>query len=167
MDEVNFITMLRFFWLDTSALVKIFIEEEGSAEIKKVFKDFHQNIFYTTEFCVYEYYNVLKRKYLHNQLIDEETYLRSIFILSTYLKLGTIRYNDTKDSFESIFLQTRKIVKKYSLDYSDAIQFVLIQKGLLETLAGESRPVLITSDKGMIRAAELENIIYWNSKISI
>lgn len=162
MNENNFITMLRSFWLDTTAIVKIYYDERGSQEIRKVFNNKTSNNFYTTEFCVYEYYNVLKRKFLTDRVIDEDNYLRLIFMLSMDIRLKTIQYNDTQEGPDVLFLQTKEVIQKYGFDYTDAIQFVLIRKGLLGILAGESKPILITSDSGMIKAAKSENILFWN-----
>ena len=162
MDEVSFIMMLRFFWLDTSAIVKIFCDEPGSWEIRKVFNNKPNNIFYTSEFCVYEYYNVLKRKFLKDKVISEDNYLKLVFTLSMNIRLKTIKYIENDENPDVLFLQTKEVIQKYGFDYADAIQFILIRKGLLGSLAGESQPVLITSDNEMIAAANAENIKYWN-----
>ena len=44
------------------------------------------------------------------------------------------------------------------LDAADALQFSAIRHGLLGTLAGESRPHLVTADGGLAEAAKLEEI---------
>ena len=63
----------------------------------------------------------------------------------------------------------RKIVEKYKLDYSDALQLWSIKRGRLSPFAVEAEPnvyesalVLITADKGLASAAESEGIKVWN-----
>ena len=50
----------------------------------------------------------------------------------------------------------------YTLDFSDSLNIVLLRSGFYSHLAGESKPVLVASDKKLLRAARSEGIVTWN-----
>jgi len=161
MVELEKNNMTRFFWLDTSALIKLIINEKGSKDLEKIFN--HPTyFFYSTEFCVYECYSALKRKLFREKSIDGEKYLRSIFMMMSYVENNQVRFSDIGEDYSVIFNETKQIIEEYSMDFIDAVQFILLSKGLLSKLAGESRPVLVTSDKNMIKVAKYKNIETWN-----
>ena len=160
-DNLEHYSTLRFFWLDTSAIVKLFIKEQGSDVISEVFSHRPGDNFYSTEYCIYEFFNVLKRK-LTNECFPLENYLRAIFILQSHVRSRALKLYSFDSNYVQLFNDTRDIIRKYSLDYTDAIQFVLMKQGFLSGLAGESKPVLVSSDKDMVKAAKSENIRTWN-----
>ena len=154
---------LKIFWLDTSALAKIFLDEPGSHELRIEFNGQPGHFFYTTDYCKYELFNVLKRKLLHERSIDLESYFRHIFILNTYVKTGQLKIDDTEDKTTTIWTETILLAEKYNFDYTDAIQFILIKRGFLNIFrGGESEAVLVTSDKNMKKAANGENMKNWD-----
>ena len=61
---MNSISLVNF--IDTSALVKALVKEDGSDKILPLFEG--GTPFYTTELCVGETLGVLKLKYLRNDL---------------------------------------------------------------------------------------------------
>ena len=153
----------KIFWLDTSALVKLFINEPGSKELNSEFNGKPGNIFYSTDYCRYELFNVLKRKLVKDKSISHEEYLRHIFIISTYIKMNKIRIDDKDHNTNIIWQETKVFVEKYGIDYTDAIQFTLLKRGFLNIFkGGESEAILITSDQNMIKAAKAEDMRFWN-----
>ena len=56
-----------------------------------------------------------------------------------------------------IFSKVSEMIRKYNIDYADAIQFYAILNGKYNYDRLESS-LLITSDKGMVKAAEYNNI---------
>ena len=64
-----------------------------------------------------------------------------------------------------IFSKVSEMIRKYNIDYADAIQIYAILNGKYNYDRLESS-LLITSDKGMVKAAEYNNIRVWNCEES-
>lgn len=146
--------------------MKILIKERGSSELNAIFNGEPGNIFYTTDYCKYEVFNVLKRKLKAQKSIDAislREYFRNIRILSNYVRIGKITIDDADHDSGLIYIKTVALAEKYDLDYIDAIQFVLLQEGALNIFrGGESEAILVTSDGDMIGAAKGEKMPFWN-----
>ena len=162
---------IRIFWLDTSALVKLFIDERGSKELREEVSGKDWTFIYTIDYCKYEFFNVLKRKLItekKRESITEKSnalkdYFKYISILNTYIKNEQIKIDDMDDDTTIIWRDTRILAEKYEIDFTDAIQFALLQTGSLSMFkGGKSEAILVTSDTGMIKAAEGENMPFWN-----
>jgi predicted nucleic acid-binding protein len=154
---------LKIFWLDTSALVKIFIDEPGSLELRTIFEGKLGHVFFTTDFCKYEFFNVLKRKLMVDECISLSDYFKHIRVLSNYVRSGKIRIDDSDHETGDMYRRTVRLSTEYKLDWTDAIQFTLLQEGGLNVFkGGKSETILVTSDRPMIKAAKGENARFWN-----
>ena len=60
------------------------------------------------------------------------------------------------------FGEIRRILDPHRIDCSDALHIVMLKSGFYAALVGESRPVLVAADKGLLRAAKSEGILVWN-----
>ena len=96
MQEDNSENYLKLFWLDTSVLAKIFFNEKGSKEIKKIFNGNPDCQFYTSDYCRCEFINVLKRKLtdIINPITTED-YFKHIRVLSNYVRIKKLNIDDT------------------------------------------------------------------------
>ncbi len=163
---------LKIKYLDASALVKLYIDEIGSQELREFF-DSNTN-FHTTWLCLAEALACLKSKWNGRQSkniatkIDTETYFEATrkLIINWRMRIET---GDLELIVPSIPLKVEEIARKYNLDYSDALQLIAIKSGKYSNLAYESTPgvyesalVLITGDKPLESAAKSEEIRVWN-----
>jgi predicted nucleic acid-binding protein len=158
---------LKIKYLDASALVKLYIEKEekGIQHLRDFFNS--TTNFTTTWLCLAEAIGVFKRDYQRKKIELEEKYLKALLSLIIEWR-NRIESDDIKSDDPTIPIQVSKIMEKYKLDYSDALQLWSIKYGRLspsvvfENKFIESALVLITADKDLARAAESERIKVWN-----
>lgn len=150
---------LRPYLLDASALLKLFLDEPGSDRVRTLFQ--RASWIETTWLCVAETYGRLKALWLKGQ-IDEGKYLSSLFVLNTYLRDEKVTLTGQMVQDLQDYLTIRDLVQKHAIDFSDALQFVAIRESMKATLVGDSRPMLVTSDGGMLEVARLYGIVTWN-----
>jgi predicted nucleic acid-binding protein len=148
-------------YFDASALVKLYVTEEGSDKLRE-YVNLHPG-YVTTPFCFYETLSVLKAKLYREPKITENQYRKAAFELIAWFSYKE-RY-DIKDlnfTDPHILGAVQKIVESYSLDYSDAFQILSVKEGVYSCLVNESRPILVTADKKLTIAAREEGIRVWN-----
>jgi predicted nucleic acid-binding protein len=159
---------VRLKYLDASALVKLYIDEKGSQELREFFNA--GTNFFTTWLCLAEALNVMKRKW-NNEEIEEDRYLNGICSLIIEWR-DRIESGDIKSVNPSIPLKVRKISEKHKLDYSDALQLWAIKNGtyshtivISDKNVTDSALFIITSDKDLANAAKSEGIKVWNCEV--
>lgn len=151
-------------YLDTSALVKLFLDEEGSDN----FRDYYNNHvnFCCTDMTFYEAMNVLKARLFNGS--KKNQYFESIKKLKIMgwgvtkrgkLEIETIHINDF-----NVFKEVYEIAIKYDIDVADAIQIYAILKGKFSVLTGDSKTVLITADERLEEAAKGNSMKVWNCR---
>jgi len=151
-------------FLDTSALIKLFLDEQGSDRLK----DYYNNhvSFCCTEMTFYEAMNVLKSRLFKSN--KKNQYFESIKKLKIMgwgvTKRGKLEIEKIHITEHSIFKEVYYIAMKYDIDLADAIQLYAISNGRYWRLTGESKTVLITADEGLERAAQDNNIRVWNCR---
>jgi predicted nucleic acid-binding protein len=155
-------TAIRTHCLDASALVKHYINEDGSAELHDYLQGQAQANWYTTPFCLFEALGVLKRKYKSKRKSDtitqDEYHTAGHAMLAEYAARSKNLPDSTDIVDPLVFSQVKSLCQKYpKLDFSDAFQIVSVQeKSRLRW--GGSIPMLITADKYLGRAAEQEGL---------
>lgn len=156
MTQGNSGTALRANCLDASALVKLYVPEEGAAEILRAY--FHREpTKYTTPFCFYEALNCLKRKWVRDE-ITKENYLRSASDLCAWYRAISGHVKDLDFTSPTAFADARRIVEKTTLklDLSDAFQILSVKAGFFSNLIGDSATILVTADEDLAIAARNE-----------
>lgn len=160
-------------YLDASALVKLYIDENGSQQLRDFFQSNQPN-FRTTWLCLAEALGILKSKWIGNQSKDVATKIETdMYFEATRNLIINWRKRIESDDLElvdpSIPLKVAEMAKKYNLDYSDALQLITIKIGKYSHLFYESKPhvyqsalFLVTGDKDLAFAAESEGIRVWN-----
>ncbi len=152
--------LIRTHYLDASATVKLFINEDGGDTLRNYVAK--HSIFYMTSFCVAETFGVLKRKYLRNE-ITQDQYLSACDRLVGQLRDEVISVHDIYIADRQIYSEVEKIAKRYSLDISDAFQVISLKKGFFSPLKGTSSEcILITGDKQLANVARQENLRVWD-----
>lgn len=153
-------TAVRTHCLDTSALVKHYIHEKGSDELRPYLQG-HAN-WYTTPFCLFEALSVLKAKAKNKRRTDritEEQYHNAGFAMLTDFDARSKHLPDLDFVDPIVFSEVQSICRKYpTIDFSEAFQILSVKKGYFSPLCGDSQTVLVTADAELAKAAELEGL---------
>lgn len=152
---------IRTHYLDASAIIKLLVNEPSSDRINRYY---HQHsIFNTTSLCFAEALGVLKRKYLKQQITLEQ-YLGACDLLLAYVHPGSvgITIEEIEIKKRCAFQEVEALVKKYSIDVSDAFLIYTLKKGFFSALEDEWAPWLITGDSGLANAAKKEGLKVWD-----
>ncbi len=152
-------------YLDTSAIVKLFLDETGSDYLRAYYNS-HVN-FCCAEMTFYEAMNVLKSRLFKGnkkeQYFDNIRELRIMgwgwFSGKGKLEIETVQLNNV-DVFTTVY----DYAMKYDIDIADAIQIYAVLKGKYSVLTGDSLTVLITADDKLEKAATDNKIRVWNCR---
>lgn len=144
---------------DSSALVKLHVEEDGSDIIRSYFAS--EATKYTTPFCFYGALGVLKVKWMYQNEITKDQYLKAAFRLTAWYGATTRRINDVDFQSPIIAKDVHRLVDETSLDLSDAFQIISVKQGFFSRMAGDSKTILVTGDKKLASAARKEGIRTW------
>lgn len=149
-------------YLDASVAVKVFCKEPGSEDITEYVIRNSSVMCYVTEFALYEILGVLKAKWNRKELNDD-SYTLAIAKLEGFLDEGLIQIDaDFKPHDRRIIHELGQMVKKYKIDYSDALQIYAVMNGKRKHYAHESKTVLVTADSGLAKAAKTEGLRVWH-----
>ena len=151
-------TYFRASYFDASAIIKVLVEEPDSLPVAQYFKGPHP--FYMTSLCFAEALGVLKAKYFRRQSIPEKGYLNRSYLLTVWVRDRRITLDEVPLTEPEVFEEA--IVKRYQIDTSDALQIVTIKNGKFSNFAGESKPLLITADSDLAKAARNEGVKVWD-----
>jgi len=145
--------------LDASALVKLYVREEGSDVLQRYFQD--QATPYTTPLCFYEALTTLKVKWLYRKEITKDEYLKAAFSMAAWFSHVSMQVRDLNFLLPEVFHNARSIAERHGLDLSDAFQILSVKEGFFSALAANSRTVLVTADRELANAAKQEGILAW------
>jgi predicted nucleic acid-binding protein len=153
---------IRTHYLDTSALVRLLVKEECSAALLTYIGP-HATRF-VTSLCFAETLGVLKAKRFRKKdpELSAEQYLSACEELMAHVRNGTLEIEDIRISQKDTYDEVEHLASKYSLDTSDAFQLVTLKRGILSSLEGESRPILVTADENLAKAAKSEGLRAWD-----
>jgi predicted nucleic acid-binding protein len=147
-------------YLDASAIVKIYVDEPHSPDVRSVFYS-QPKPFNTTPLCLAEAFSVLKRKWTKADLTTD-AYLEAANNLTIAAWGQEIEVQGY--GFLDPFIQkdAEKIVKTHGVDLSDALQLLTILKGQHSGLVNQSLSWLITGDRDLTAAAVATGVKVWN-----
>lgn len=150
-------------FLDTSAIVKLLLYPDIPEVGSEVLSNYRKNniMFYTNSLCIGECLNVLKRKYFikKHKKLSFDGYLMRLDLIRNMLDHKTLKVVDVDLTDRSILDEAYKIIKKYKIDFVDALQLLLIQK---DKTYANSQKLLITADKNLFKAATDIGVNVWN-----
>lgn len=161
--------MIRIHYLDASAIVKLVLNEKGSAELRQYFGQ--ESNFTTTSLCFAEALGVLKVKRFNQKCITDEDYFSGCDELMAYVADDTIEIEDIKIKDRGVFDEVETLVRKHNegkpkdqtIDISDAFQIVLVKRNYFSRFENsDSKPILITGDRSLADAARSEGLRVWN-----
>jgi predicted nucleic acid-binding protein len=151
-------TAVRIHFLDASAIIKLFLEEDRSDELRKYFIEYTN--FRTTSLCFGETLGRFKSFYYSHGSIDE--YLEASNELLAHVSGESIAVEDIDITSRNVFKEVENIVQKHSLDVSDAFQIYTLKQGIWPLLQGDSKPILITADRKLAQSARDEHLRVWD-----
>lgn len=152
-------TPLRPNYLDASALVKLVVREEHSTRVRSyVFEPSHSWRI-CTSYCFIEGMTVLKTKWRKSEL-SERAYIAKSRQLVRLVKDETICMVQSDFPGRSSFPEAERMVKSHGIDLLDAFQLISVRDSW-EQLAKASKPLLITADRDLARAAIQEGLLSW------
>jgi len=146
-------------YLDTSSIVKLYLEEEGSSYFRDYFNS-HTN-FCTALMTFYEAMNVLKSKLFKK---SEKKYYEAVTDLAIHGWGGKIEIELIDLNSIEIFKEVSNLSVENNLDIADAIQIYAILKGKYSHFMQDSASVLITADEPQELAAIKNRIRVWNCR---
>lgn len=149
-------SLLRPYYLDASVLVKLVIEEPGSAAVRSYVFDAERSWRICTSFCFIESLGAVKLKKVRNEISDNG-YIVGCRKLLRLVREGTIRILETEISTASKFAESERMVKAYNIDFLDAFQ-ILSVKTSWPQLAAPSKPLLVTADGTLAKVGRCEGI---------
>ncbi len=148
-------------YLDASALVKLFLEEDGSDVIKNYIDSNSASAFYTTSLCFAETLGVLKARNVRHK-ITNSAYNQLCREFMDNVTAGRINIKDVGISGWKHYPEILRIAEENKLDISDAFQIVTLKHERFSLFVGSSRPLLITADKELATVAQAEGLRVWN-----
>ena len=151
---------IKAHFLDTSALVKLVVDEDCSEKVRSYFNS--ETVFKTTSLCFAEALGVLKAMRFRRKKISEPKYLSASEQLVGYIRTGKISVEEVDITQRDIYDEVERISEKYQIDLVDAFQIVTLKKGFLSICGDDSKSMLITSDSELAKAAKKENLCVWN-----
>lgn len=151
-------------YLDTSAAIKLVLNEGHSAELRQYFRP--RTNFVMTPFCFYESLTILKSRWVGRKnsagminKISEQEYHNAAYMLLDYVADKKIEVvDDLKLSDRNVRPEVERLSRKHRLDISDSLQLLTILKGRYRNFVDESRPLFISVDGTLVEAAISEGI---------
>ena len=99
---------------DTSALVKLYVNEQGSTALRNYFNT--QPNKYTTPFCYFETLTLLKVTYFYRRMLTAEEYHRATFDLTAWFGTFSEGLPDIKLTTPHALCDAQQLARKHSLD---------------------------------------------------
>jgi predicted nucleic acid-binding protein len=146
-------------YLDTSALVKLLVDEGNHQRLRAFFEN--NTSFATTSLCLAEALGVIKGKWTHGRLTDDQYFAATRRLISDAWG-ERIEVEDSVDLFTpDAQTAVEDLARRHRLDLSDALQIQTIRYGRYSRLGPNSASILITADRNLARAAQEEGIRVW------
>ena len=159
---------IRIHYLDASAIVKLVLNEQGSAELRQYFGK--ESNFTATSLCFAEALGVLKVKRFNQKSMTDEEYFSGCDELMAYVAYGNIKIEDIEIKDRSVFDEVEKLTRKHNqgksksktIDISDVFQIVSVKHNYFSQFPNtDSKPIFITGDKPLANAARSEGLRVW------
>jgi predicted nucleic acid-binding protein len=153
---------VRTYFFDTSALVKLLVDEPGSKTVQKI-KGFagHGGSLETSRMALAEAATVLKRKWLEElkaaktapeRVTAYERYRKRIYRLYVEIPMDFKLHDDLVDAgFDEVWAVISEIwpTAAGQVDAVDVMHAGVFAAPLLATAAGNSKPFMVSADAGL------------------
>ena len=148
----------RTHYLHASALVKLVIPEDHADKLRAYCG---RALLASTSLCFGEALGVLKGKWTHNRLTQEE-YLAACEELFAHVRNETLEIEDSPIFSRASYDEIERLAQKHSIDISDALQLLTLRSGTYSKLEGTARASLVTADRKLANAAKAEGMTAWD-----
>jgi predicted nucleic acid-binding protein len=147
---------------DASALIKRYVEEEGSDIVRKYWA--REVIKFTTSLCFYETLSALKVNFFYRKKLNQDDYKKANLDLCSWYATTLKEHPEPQFLSPNVFFDAQKMADKYQFDLSDAFQIVSVREGFNARMWwGDSRRILVTADTKLAKAARAESLLVWRS----
>lgn len=146
-------------YLDTSALIKLFLDEQGSDVIRRYVSE--PRAFFTSSLCLGETLGVLKAKNRRGEIRDD-VYYHFCSDFMARVSQGLIKVEDVGITKWEIFSEVLSVAKVSLLDVSDAFLIVTLKRGFFAKFADPSKPLFITADEKLASVARAQQLNVWD-----
>ena len=147
---------VRYRYFDASAAVKLVATEAASDVVRAYFEA--GGPFYITSPCAVEVLSVLKVKRFYRNELTEEQYSLATYGFLAHLR-SRLKVRGPALDNSGAFWRSEELARRYDLDLIDALQLLTIK---IENGVGPSKPLLITADDKLAKAARSEQIEVWD-----
>lgn len=151
---------LRANCFDASALLKRYVQEDGSEELRAYWNS--EATRYTTSLCFYEALTLLKVCHFHRKTIDLAEYNKATLDLYAWYRAMSKEIRDLDFLSPEVFFAAQRTAEKHGLDLSDAFQIHSVREGFFSQMSGDSETILATADRELAKAARAEGLRVWN-----
>ncbi|MDY6894801.1 MAG: PIN domain-containing protein [Thermotogota bacterium] len=146
---------LKAYYLDASALIKMFIQEKRSDIVRNLTASNSQ--IYTTNLCVAEALRVFKRVHLlKKNPPDTEAYANCCLDLISTIIDENIQIDDQPIINRENYDKAEQLILAHKLDLSDVLQILSVKASFPKRIGLET--ILITDDENLFCAAKTESI---------
>src|SRR3970040_652608 len=112
------VSYVRANYLDTSALIKLLVDEPDGSQLKEYFE--RNNGFYVTSLCFAEALGVLKVKHFYREEITQKGYLNRSYLLTVLIRNRRVELDEVLLADSAIFAAVEEVIRKYEIYISDA-----------------------------------------------
>jgi hypothetical protein len=154
---------IKTHFLDASALAKLYLTEVGSDAVRNNIGKASVN--FATNFCISELIGIIKCKWLYAKAnqggITKDEYLKISYELMGDIRNGAYQIEHVDFSDFQIFNKVEAYCSKHNIDLVDSLQLFTLLEGFHSKLEGETKPLFITADKDLAKAARTEGLAVW------
>ncbi|HEV2495661.1 MAG TPA: hypothetical protein VG204_21595 [Terriglobia bacterium] len=151
-------------YLDASALVKLVDDGAGESKGRDALRKYYNEhtSMYSTSYCLAEAFGVFKRKFLGHE-ITEDQYVKYIQDLIGRTVGWKLQIDEVDILLPIVSSEAKRLISKWKrkVDFLDCLQVVTLLHGRKRVLVGESKSILITADKDLVKIARAEGARVW------
>lgn len=153
-------TPVRASCFDASALLKLYVDELGSDVLREYWN--HESTRFTTSICFYETLNLLKVCYFYRGELSKRQYEEATLNICAWYQAVIESTPELNFLTPEVFFAVQQMSGKHNLDLSDAFQIHSVKEGFFSDAARESKTILVSADKKLVKAARSEGLRVWN-----
>ena len=153
-------TAVRANCFDASALLKLYVKEDCSDELRAYWNK--EPTKFTTSLCFYEALTQLKVCHFYRKILDVEAYKSATLDLCAWF--GAVSESVSELNFLSpeVFFAAQRTADKHQIDLSDAFQIHTVKEGFFSRLRADSKTILVSADRNLVKAARAEGLRVWS-----
>jgi predicted nucleic acid-binding protein len=153
-------TTTRANCFDASALLKLYVQENGSDELRTYWNS--EPTKFTTSLCFYEALTLLKVCHFYRKILDVEAYKRATLDLCAWYGAVSESIPELKFLSPEVFFAAQRTAENHKIDLSDAFQIHTVREGFFPNLSADSRTILVSADRDLVKAARAEGLRVWS-----